>query len=219
MLNLAQTVVERTTPFQLFQAQGLLDDDQLDQLAKTAPTSAALPIRVDDPAHEKQYRMNLFRLVEGDEPETPREDLPDVWAELLDDLMGVLYTSWLENSTGIKLTGLVRSVGVYAHRDGDFLAVHKDKPTKAITSIIYLNREWPAEAGGRFQLFERGGAGAEPVDEIAPVGGQLLAFPPTDSSWHAVSTIRRPDGVERLTVQVEYWLTTELMGTTYKPVK
>lgn len=217
MLNLAATMTSRTSPFQLFQAHGLLDDPQLDLLAKTAPTNAAQRIAVDDPLHEKQYRMNLFRLVEGDQPETAISALPSAWSELLGDLVGEKFTTWLETSTGIPLTGLVRSVGVYAHREGDYLAVHRDKPTKAITSIIYLNREWPANAGGRFQLFDTGERGAAPVDEIAPVGGQLLAFPPTSSSWHAVSEVNHPGGIERLTVQVEYWLSTELMGTTYKP--
>ena len=216
MLNLNATITERTEPFQLFQAQGVLDPVLLPSLVDTAPTAAAQRIAVDDPEHEKQYRMNLFRLAEGDQREASTANLAQPWAELLDDLLSPAYTAWLQERTGIELVGLLRSVGVYAHRNGDFLAVHKDKPTKAITSILYLNPEWPAEAGGRFLMFESNDPTASPVDELAPQGGQLVAFPPTDHSWHAVSTIKHPDEVERLTVQVEYWLSTELMGTTYK---
>lgn len=216
MLNLNATVTERTWPFQLFQAPGVLDTAHLPSLVDSTPTAAALRIAVDDPEHEKQYRMNLFRLVEGDQREAAAANLPKPWAELLDDLLSAEYTAWLQEQTGITLVGLQRSVGVYAHRNGDFLAVHKDKPTKAITSILYLNPDWPVEAGGRFQMFESNEPTASPVDEIAPVGGQLVAFPPTDRSWHAVSTIKHPDETERLTVQVEYWLSTELMGSTYQ---
>ncbi|WP_086661495.1 2OG-Fe(II) oxygenase [Lentzea kentuckyensis] len=216
MLNLTNRLQERTTPFQLFHVLDVLSSDQLDKLVATAPTQHADPIVVDDPLHEKQYRMNLFRLVEGDEQVAPDTELPVPWQELRRDLMSPEFTSWLEEQTGIGLTGLLRSVGVYAHRNGDFLAVHKDKPTKAITTIIYLNQDWPAEAGGRFLMFETGERGAAPVAELPPVGGRLVAFPPTDHSWHAVSKIDHPDGTERLTVQIEYWLTTELMGSAYR---
>jgi len=215
MLNLNATLTERTAPFQFFHGQGLLAPADVDRLATTSPTSSAVRIAVDDPEHEKQYRMNLFRLVEGDEPTLAEVSLPACWEELKADLMGEEFTTWMERQTGITLRGLLRSVGVYAHRNGDFLAVHKDKPTKAITCILYLNKEWPPVAGGRFQMFASGAQNGTPVEELAPVGGQLFAFPPTDRSWHAVSEITHPDGVERLTVQVEYWLTTELMGSTY----
>lgn len=214
MMNLEAGMRERTSPFQFFHGYELLAQEDIEQLAATSPTSAAVRIAVDDPEHEKQYRMNLFRLVEGDE-EAPADSLPAPWKQLRGELMSEEFTAWMERQTGIELHGLLRSVGVYAHRNGDFLAVHKDKPTKAITCILYLNRDWPAEAGGRFQMFATGERGAEPVEELSPVGGQLFAFPPTDHSWHAVSEITHPDDVERLTVQVEYWLTTEQMGSTY----
>lgn len=216
MLDLDRKVTERTTPFQVFQCHGVLPMARLDELVATAPTQRAEHIAVDDPEHEKQYRMNLFRLVEGDRNTAPDDELAPPWRELRRDLMGERFTSWLAEQTGIELDGLLRSVGVYAHRNGDFLAVHKDKQTKAITTIVYLNQDWPAEAGGRFQMFGSNKPGERPIDEIAPVGGQLLAFPPTDRSWHAVSKIDHPDRTERLTVQVEFWRTTELMGSAYR---
>jgi 2OG-Fe(II) oxygenase superfamily len=217
MLNLDVSVVERTEPFQLFTANGLLDQSQLDELRSTAPTADAELIAVDDPRHEKQYRMNLVSLVETESNTAHVDRLPPNWTELVAELRGDRFTDWLTKSTGIDLAGTQRSIGIYTHRNGDFLSVHKDKPTKAITVIIYLNTDWPEEAGGRYQGFASGDRDGRPVFEIMPVGGQLLAFRPTDRSWHAVSEVAHPDGVERVTVQVEYWLTTELAGSAYKP--
>ncbi|MDG9687472.1 hypothetical protein QC334_32890 [Streptomyces sp. DH18] len=83
--------------------------------------------------------------------------LPAAWLVLLDDLRGKEFTTWLEQSTGIELTGLPRSIGLYTHRSGYFLSVHKDKPTKAITAILYLNDRWPNEAGGPVPVLHHGG--------------------------------------------------------------
>ncbi|MEX3099500.1 MULTISPECIES: 2OG-Fe(II) oxygenase [unclassified Streptomyces] len=215
VLTLDSALEERTQPFQLFRGRDLLDDGQLEQLLATMPTADVAKIAVEDPKHEKQYRMNLVDLVvlEQDAPVFPR--LPEIWRDLVEDLRGPEFTAWLEKSTGIALAGLQRSIGLYTHRNGDYLSVHKDKPTKAITVILYLNRDWPIEAGGQFQIFASPKAG--PTEEISPVGGQLLAFPPTDRSWHAVSKIEHPQGTERITVQIEYWLDTELAGSAYRP--
>lgn len=217
MLDLSVELTEQTYPFQLFAGKDLLGRDQLAELAANAPTRSTTKIAVDDPQHEKQYRMNLVSLVEAEADTGHVGSLPENWVLLLKELRGDDFTRWLEAGTGIRLSGLERSIGLYVHRNGDFLSVHKDKPTKAITAILYLNPEWPAEAGGRFQCFASSDPEASPVSEIAPAGGQLLAFKPTDQSWHAVSVITHPTGEERLTVQIEYWVTTELMGSAYKP--
>jgi Rps23 Pro-64 3,4-dihydroxylase Tpa1-like proline 4-hydroxylase len=217
MLDLTNRLAERTHPFELFIAQGLLERAQASELTATAPIGSTELIAVDDPEHEKQYRMNLVSLVEAELDTKHVATLKEPWARLLRQLRGAEFTSWLEEGTGCKLAGLQRSIGLYVHRNGDFLSVHKDKLTKAITVILYLNTDWPQEAGGRFQCFASGVSGGAPVCEFAPVAGQLFAFRPTDRSWHAVSEIAHPDGTERLTVQIEYWLTTELIGSAYKP--
>jgi hypothetical protein len=213
VLTLDSPLEEHTEPFQLFRGRGLLDDHRLEQLLATVPSVHAAKIAVEDPRHEKQYRMNLVDFVVLDEDAPVMAHLHALWRELVEDLRGPKFTLWLEQATGTKLAGLQRSIGLYTHRNGDYLSVHKDKPTKAITAILYLNRDWPTDAGGQFQIFESPRSG--PVGEISPVGGQLLAFPPTDRSWHAVSKIDHPDGAERFTVQIEYWLNAELAGSAY----
>jgi 2OG-Fe(II) oxygenase superfamily len=207
---------ERVAPFQIFQGANLLDSASLATLWETRPTAVAHPIQVDDAAYEKQYRMNLVSLVEADQPTPIASRLSPGWSELLADLMGRTFTEWLERQTRQTLVGLPRCVGVYVHRRGDFLSVHRDKQTKALTAILYLNDDWHASHGGVFQMFADGKPEVPPVAEVVPTGGSLLAFKPTPASWHAVSPIARADERERLTVQVEYWLSTELRGSAYK---
>jgi Rps23 Pro-64 3,4-dihydroxylase Tpa1-like proline 4-hydroxylase len=215
MLNLDTRVAKQEYPFQHFIARGLLNRVQLSELTANAPTTFATTIAVDDPSYEKHYRMNLISLVEGDK-DNDVGMLPNNWADLLDELRSDRFTSWLSAAADVPLAGLLRSIGLYVHRNGDFLTVHKDKPTKAITAILYLNTDWPADAGGRFQCFTDGSRDAIPVVEVMPVGGQLLAFSPTADSWHSVSKVAHPAAEERITVQLEYWLSTELMGSAYK---
>lgn len=218
MLNIDIELAEQTFPFQYFVARGLLTCEQLVELIAETPTASTTTIAVEDPRHEKQYRMNLVSLVEADTDTDQVRALPNSWKVLLNDLRDGAFTSWLEVGTGIELRGLLRSIGIYVHRNGDFLSVHKDKPTKAITAILYLNTDWPVDGGGRFQCFSSGPRDGALVAELLPVGGQMLAFKPTDNSWHAVSKIAHPAGEERVTVQIEYWQTTELMGSAYKPI-
>ena len=216
MLNLDVVAAEQQYPFQHFIGRGLLSSESLHELVATAPTSATTTIAVGDPTHEKQYRMNLISLVEGDADTEQVDSLPPAWAVLLAELRSERFTTWLSGAVDVPLLGLLRSIGLYVHRNGDFLSVHKDKPTKAITAILYLNSAWPVDAGGRFQCFTSGSREASPVAELLPVGGQLLAFRPTEDSWHAVSEVAHPANEERLSVQLEYWLSTELMGSAYK---
>ncbi|HSI29204.1 MAG: 2OG-Fe(II) oxygenase [Methylophilus sp.] len=61
--------------------------------------------------------------------------------------------------------------------------------SRALTLIIYLNEDWPKEAGGELRLYTAQHA-APPLPEaphidIAPIGGRLVLFL-SDRFWHAV---------------------------------
>ncbi len=53
------------------------------------------------------------------------------------------------------------------HRDR-----HRDSDARVLSSVLYLNDAWPAEAGGALRLYINDG---ESVD-IAPLGGRLVLF-------------------------------------------
>jgi Rps23 Pro-64 3,4-dihydroxylase Tpa1-like proline 4-hydroxylase len=205
MLDLTRSFEHVAHPFTLHLAQRLLTCEQLRELAATAPIGAVTRIEKTDPKREKQYAMNIFYLLEDGRKCQATEELSAAWAQLLDDLCSDAFLDWLEAGTKLKLRHLATDIAVYTHQDGDYISVHKDKPTKAITGILYLNEEWPPECGGFYEARQSGDPRVDPVRCIPPQGGQFLAFPPTDRSWHSVSEVKTGGTATRLTVQVEYW--------------
>jgi len=212
MLNLQRSFDHITDPFTIHLADGVLTDDQVRELYATAPKTGFERIEVLDPAHEKQYAMNLLYLLKDSEPSEAAAGLAPPWAELLGALREDDFLDWLEEGTGLALRGLTADIGVYTHDDGDFISVHKDKANKAITAILYLNPHWPREAGGAYEVRVSEDPAAEPARRIPPRAGQFLAFPPTDKSWHSVSRVTTGDTITRLTVQLEFWLDPSARG-------
>jgi 2OG-Fe(II) oxygenase superfamily len=192
-------------PFVVHLAQGVVDEADVATLYRSAPLRKAEQIARTDPRYEKQYRMNLLYLVRDGERAEVITTLEPQWGELVDELLGDEFMTWLESGTGMALRELPLDIGIYTHVDGDFISVHKDKPNKAITAILYLNSDWPAGAGGEYEVRTSADPGVEPVRRIAPRPGQFLAFPPTDTSWHSVSRVDTGGTVTRLTVQLEFW--------------
>lgn len=205
MLNKEAEFEHINDPFEIHVAKGVATKDVVDTLFDQAPLLGARQIARTDPAHEKQYRMNLLYLVRDGVVAEGAAGLSRLWSGLVAELMSDEFTRWLEEGTGLKLSGLPFDMGVYTHVDGDFISVHKDKPNKALTAILYLNPEWPAGVGGEYEVRVSGDPDAKPARRIAPVPGQLLAFPPTDQSWHSVSEVDTGGRLTRLTVQLEYW--------------
>ncbi len=212
MLNLSAPFEHITDPFEIHVAQEVLTGGQVASLYAHAPISDVRQFSRTDPADEKQYRMNLRYLARGGVREPESTELDPQWRELVDQLLDDPFTSWLAKGTGLALHGLPLDIAVYTHVDGDFIGVHKDKPTKAITAILYLNEQWPDAVGGQYEVRSGGDPQAEPVRRIAPRAGQVLAFPPTDRSWHSVSRIDGGPGLVRLTVQLEYWFPGQSSG-------
>ncbi len=196
-------------PFTIHLAQGTLTPEQVKALYAAAPLDKTAQIARTDPRHEKQYRMNLVYLVRDGEEAKAAAALPPVWSQLLADLRSEDFMTWLEAGTELKLADLVLDIGVYTHVDGDFISVHKDKPNKAITAILYLNDQWPTGYGGEYEVRGSANPDAQPVRRIPPLPGQFLAFPPTGTSWHSVSKVDTGGALTRLTVQLEFWFEPE----------
>lgn len=193
-------------PFTWHLATGLLTAEQLRDLERERPAAdTGRRAVVEGTRREKQYRMNVLTLVDENVRTSAADSLSPSWKALLDDLESDWFLDWLSGATDIDLRGLPAEIGVYTYTKGDYISLHKDKPTKALTAILYLNERWPADGGGNFEVRGSGRSADAPVESVPPLGGQLLAFPPSDTSWHAVSKIDT-DEVTRLTVQLEYWL-------------
>jgi Rps23 Pro-64 3,4-dihydroxylase Tpa1-like proline 4-hydroxylase len=204
MLNLNSHLDESTDVFTLFVAQGLLDPAQVRQLYQSRPRSSKRIVR-SELSHEKQYAMNLVYLVENGARNQDAGLSPE-WETLVDDLTSGAFMDWLEAGTGLSLRYLARDIGMYTHENGDFISVHKDKLNKALTAILYLNDDWPHDAGGHYEVRRSSNPDDKPVRTIPPRAGQLLAFAPTDRSWHAVAPVKAEAALTRLTVQLEFWV-------------
>jgi SM-20-related protein len=110
-------------------------------------------------------------------------DLSGHFAALIEELTGPRFRSAVERKFGMDLSlfPLVYTVrGEVRAQDG---GVHTDSKSKLVTVLLYLNEDWSAE-GGRLRLLRSADGLAEPVVEIAPVGGTLLVFRRGENSWH-----------------------------------
>ena len=124
----------------------------------------------------------------------PRVDLPGSFplseltygpsfAALIDELRGDAVRQSFESKFGINLSGrpvmfTVRSR--CSERDGQ---IHTDSATKIITILIYMNSEWE-HSGGRLRLLKSSESLEDPIMEVPPAAGTLLAFKRSDNSWH-----------------------------------
>ncbi|MBT2386642.1 2OG-Fe(II) oxygenase [Streptomyces sp. ISL-11] len=135
----------------------------------------------------KRFRLRSLPLSRDGERLPAAERLPTVWSRLLDDLDGPEFTARLGEVTGMELAGLPRDTGLFTHAEGEFISLHHDQPEKALTVVLYFNRDWPADGGGHFEVRATHNPTTAPASSLPPAAGTAIAF---DSSvWHATSTV------------------------------
>lgn len=121
------------------------------------------------------------------------------FAGLMEELGGPWLRQAVEDKFAIDLSGrpLVWTVrGHVRSRDG---SVHTDTQSKLVTLLLYLNEGW-RETGGRLRLLRSPDSLNDPVVEVPPLGGTLLCFPRSDTSWHG----HLPYAGERRAVQLNF---------------
>ena len=107
-------------------------------------------------------------------------------------LNGSLFISFLEHLTGIP--GLIPDPHWFGggmhqiERDGK-LAIHADfnrhgrlHLDRRLNLLLYLNKDWRAEYGGDFELWNRDMS--ECVKKVAPLFNRMVVFSTTDFSYH-----------------------------------
>ena len=121
---------------------------------------------------------------------------------------------FLEALTGIE--GLIPDphlVGGGMHRieRGGFLAVHADfnrhsrlQLDRRLNLILYLNRGWREEWGGALELWNGDMSACE--QRIAPLGGRIVVFPTTSTSYHGhPEPVTGPEGLARRSLAFFYY--------------
>lgn len=77
---------------------------------------------------------------------------------------------------------------------GRHLDRFRGTPTRTVSLLLYLNRDWGPEDGGALRLYRGEDGASDPVD-VEPRGGTLAVFL-SDRFWHEVLPARR----ERLSI-------------------
>jgi hypothetical protein len=148
-------------PFPHLQAERLLD------------AAALARITADFPWIDKPGIFPLSELTYG-----------EAFAELIEEIRGARLEALLGEKFGIDLSDkplMVTVRGCCQKRDG---RIHTDSKDKLVTCLLYLNGPQWKEEGGCLRLLRDGWSLDYPIAEVAPVGGNFVAFKRTDNSWH-----------------------------------
>jgi SM-20-related protein len=123
--------------------------------------------------------------------------------ELLDEMASDEFREAFEDKFGIDLGGRPHTVTVRGHCSPKDGRIHTDTKSKIITILIYMNPEWE-HAGGRLRLLKSSDNLDDPIMEVPPAAGTMLAFKRSENSWHG----HKPFSGERRVIQFN-WVTSE----------
>jgi SM-20-related protein len=103
--------------------------------------------------------------------------------QLLDALQGPEMRAAFERKFDIDLSNRPTMVTVRGRARAKDGRIHTDSKTKIITVLLYMNGQWE-EDGGRLRLLRSPDSLENPIAEVPPDEGTLLAFLVTPNSWH-----------------------------------
>jgi SM-20-related protein len=123
--------------------------------------------------------------------------------EFAEELASEEFRKAFEEKFGLDLAGRPHTItvrGQCSPRDG---RIHTDTKSKIVTILIYMNSEWE-HPGGRLRLLRSSASLDDPIMEVPPAAGTLLAFKRSNNSWHG----HKPFSGERRVIQFN-WVTSE----------
>jgi len=123
--------------------------------------------------------------------------------QFLDELASDEFRAAFAEKFDADLTGRPHTITVRGRcspRDG---RIHTDTKSKILTILIYMNPAWE-HAGGRLRLLKSDAGLDDPIMEVPPAAGTLLAFKRSENSWHG----HMPFEGERRVIQFN-WVTSE----------
>ncbi|MFQ5985585.1 MAG: 2OG-Fe(II) oxygenase [Alphaproteobacteria bacterium] len=104
------------------------------------------------------------------------------FAGLIGELTSAEVEAAFSEKFGVKLEGrplMITVRGRCQKKDG---RIHPDAQWKIVTALVYLNRNWKGE-DGRLRVLRSRNLD-DMVAEVAPEEGTLIAFRPSDRSFH-----------------------------------
>ena len=118
---------------------------------------------------------------------------------LIDSLYGPEMSEAFSEKFGLDLTHLPVMVTVRGQTQSKDGRIHVDSKSKVITVLIYLNAGWESE-GGRLRILRSSDSLDDPVSEVPPEAGTLLAFRNGPKAWHG----HKPFVGQRRTIQLNW---------------
>jgi hypothetical protein len=125
------------------------------------------------------------------------------FADLVAELEGDALREAFAAKFGIDLSGRPTMMTVRGRARAKDGQIHADSKTKIITVLLYMNGAWEAP-GGRLRLLRDETSLEDPIAEVPPDEGTLVAFLVTPHSWHGHAPFVGPRRVIQLN-----WVTDE----------
>jgi Rps23 Pro-64 3,4-dihydroxylase Tpa1-like proline 4-hydroxylase len=169
----------------------LFDQATQSALAENFPTESYERRSADSRTSDKSYR-NYSRVLHAPGSDTAA-DLPEIWAELLAELLAPAYRKTVADVLGVPAPDELE-VRLARHAPGDWLGPHTDRADKLFSHVFYLNAGWQRDWGGCLQIL----GSDDPHDlvaEVVPELGATALILRSDSSWHQVGRVA--PGVDR----------------------
>jgi hypothetical protein len=120
---------------------------------------------------------------------------------LLSELASDEFRAAFAEKFAVDLEGRPHTITVRGRCSAKDGRIHTDTKSKILTILIYMNPEWE-HSGGRLRLLKSNAGLDDPIMEVPPAAGTLLAFKRSDNSWHG----HKPFEGERRVIQGA-WLT------------
>jgi len=105
------------------------------------------------------------------------------FAALIEELEAPALRDAFALKFGIDLSGRPTMMTVRGRAQAKDGRIHTDSKTKIITVLLYMNGQWEAP-GGRLRLLRSSESLDDPLAEVPPDEGTLVAFLVTPNSWH-----------------------------------
>lgn len=121
------------------------------------------------------------------------------FAKLLDELEGDAFRAVIADKMGVDLDGLDTKINVRGHARRTDGNIHTDTPTKAVTVLLYFNRETEASDTG-LRILNNSRDLEDYAAEVPPLLGNMLVFKVTPDCWHG----HKPFEGERKSLQLNY---------------
>lgn len=129
-----------------------------------------------------------------------RETQPGpAFATLLDELEGDAFRSLIAGKMAVDLDGLDTKINVRGHARRTDGNIHTDTPTKAVTVLLYFNRDEEASDTG-LRILNNSHDLDDYAAECPPLLGNMLVFKVTPDCWHG----HKPFEGERKSLQLNY---------------